>query len=128
MSRPTALLRKGAIALWAGFMAALSVPEAARAQPGPDAVVPRQALVSAAHPVAVEAGLRILRQGGSAMDAAVAIEAMLGLVEPQSSGLGGGAFIMYFDAATGRVSAYDGRETAPAVAAPDMLPQRARPQ
>jgi gamma-glutamyltranspeptidase/glutathione hydrolase len=128
MSRPSTLLRKGSIALLAGLMATASLTEAARAQPGPNEVAPRQALVSAAHPIAVEAGLRILRQGGSAMDAAVAIEAMLGLVEPQSSGLGGGAFIMYFDAATGTVSAYDGRETAPAAAAADMfLDESGRP-
>jgi gamma-glutamyltranspeptidase/glutathione hydrolase len=128
MSRPTALLRKGAVALLAGLMAAVSLAGAARAQSGPDEVAPRQALVSAAHPVAVEAGLQILRQGGSAMDAAVAIEAMLGLVEPQSSGLGGGAFILYFDAATGTVRAYDGRETAPAAAAPNMfLDESGRP-
>ena len=128
MSRPTALLRKGAVALLAGLMAAVSLAGAARAQSGPDEVAPRQALVSAAHPVAVEAGLQVLRQGGSAMDAAVAIEAMLGLVEPQSSGLGGGAFILYFDAATGKVRAYDGRETAPATAAPNMfLDESGRP-
>ena len=128
MSAPTPLLRKGSIALFAGLMAAFSLSGGARALPRADEAAPRQALVSAAHPIAVEAGLRILRQGGSAMDAAVAVEAMLGLVEPQSSGLGGGAFIMYFDAATGTVSAYDGRETAPAAAAPDMfLDESGRP-
>ena len=121
MSAPPPLLRKGSLALFAGLVAALSLSGGARALPRADEAAPRQALVSAAHPIAVEAGLRILRQGGSAMDAAVAVEAMLGLVEPQSSGLGGGAFIMYFDAATGTVSAYDGRETAPAAAAPDMF-------
>jgi gamma-glutamyltranspeptidase / glutathione hydrolase len=128
MNRPAARLRKGSIALLAALITAVSLPGAAWAQPRADESAPRQALVSAAHPVAVDAGLRILRQGGSAMDAAVAIEAMLGLVEPQSSGLGGGAFIMYFDAATGAVSAYDGREAAPAAAAPDMfLDESGRP-
>jgi gamma-glutamyltranspeptidase/glutathione hydrolase len=128
MSRPTLLPQKRAVALVAGLMAAFSLSGAARALPPVDEATPRQAVVSAANPVAVEAGLRILRQGGSAMDAAVAIEAMLGLVEPQSSGLGGGAFIMYFDAATGTVSAYDGRETAPVAAAPDMfLDESGRP-
>ena len=78
-------------------------------------------LVAAANPLAVDAGLEILKKGGKAIDAAVAIQAMLGLVEPQSSGVGGGAFLMYYDASTGVVSAIDGRETAPAGATPDMF-------
>ena len=77
--------------------------------------------VAAAHPIAVEAGLAILRRGGSAVDAAVAVQAALGLVEPQSSGLGGGAFLLHYDAQSGRVTAWDGRETAPAGATPDMF-------
>ncbi len=77
--------------------------------------------VAAANPIAVEAGLEILRAGGSAIDAAVAVQAALGLVEPQSSGLGGGAFLLHYDAQTRRITAYDGRETAPAGAAPDMF-------
>jgi gamma-glutamyltranspeptidase/glutathione hydrolase len=79
------------------------------------------ALVVAANPLAVEAGTEILKKGGKAIDAAVAIQAMLGLVEPQSSGVGGGAFLMYYEASTGVVSAIDGRETAPAGATPDMF-------
>jgi gamma-glutamyltranspeptidase / glutathione hydrolase len=79
------------------------------------------AAVAAANPMAVEAGLEILRKGGSAVDAAVAMQAMLGLVEPQSSGVGGGSFMMYYDAATGVISALDGREKAPAGATPDMF-------
>ena len=55
------------------------------------------------------------------VDAAVAVQAVLGLVEPQSSGLAGGAFLMHYDAATGAVTAYDGRETAPAAAGPDLF-------
>jgi len=78
-------------------------------------------MVAAANPLAVEAGLRVLRDGGSAVDAAVAIQAVLGLVEPQSSGLGGGSFLVFYDAKTGKVTAYDGRETAPAGAGPDMF-------
>jgi len=78
-------------------------------------------MVAAANPAAVEAGLKVLRAGGSAVDAAVAIQATLGLVEPQSSGLGGGAFMVYYDAATHAVTAYDGREVAPAGATPDMF-------
>jgi len=77
--------------------------------------------VVAANPIAVDAGLAVLRAGGGAADAAVAVQAALGLVEPQSSGLGGGAFLLYYDAKTGRVAAFDGRETAPAGATPDMF-------
>lgn len=79
------------------------------------------AVVVAAHPLAVDAGVAVLRRGGSAIDAAVAVQAMLGLVEPQSSGLGGGAFIMVYDAGSGEVTSYLGRETAPALATPAML-------
>ncbi|MXP44556.1 gamma-glutamyltransferase [Altererythrobacter sediminis] len=80
-----------------------------------------QAFVAAAHPLAAEAGLNVLREGGTAVDAAIAIQAMLTLVEPQSSGLGGGAFMVHYAAATGAVTVYDGRETAPAGATPDMF-------
>ncbi|WP_149195859.1 gamma-glutamyltransferase family protein [Luteimonas suaedae] len=78
-------------------------------------------MVVAAHPLAVEAGTRILQGGGSAIDAAVAVQMMLGLVEPQSSGIGGGAIVMTYDASTGEVTGYLGRETAPASASPAML-------
>lgn len=82
---------------------------------------PAKGMVAAANPLAVEAGLRVLRDGGSAVDAAVAIQAVLGLVEPQSSGLGGGSFMVFYDAKTSKVTAYDGRETAPAGAGPDLF-------
>jgi gamma-glutamyltranspeptidase/glutathione hydrolase len=82
---------------------------------------PRHAMVAAANPLAVAAGLKVLKEGGSAVDAAVAVQAVLGLVEPQSSGLGGGAFMVYHDAASGKTVAYDGREVAPAGASPDMF-------
>ncbi|MBA3669821.1 MAG: gamma-glutamyltransferase [Sphingomonas sp.] len=82
---------------------------------------PAQAFVVAANPLAAEAGKEILERGGSAVDAAVAVQAMLSLVEPQSSGVGGGTFINYFDASTGKVSIYDGREVAPAQASPTMF-------
>ena len=78
-------------------------------------------MVSAANPMAVEAGLKVLRVGGDAIDAAIAVQATLGLVEPQSSGIGGGAFMTYYDAKTKQVTAYDGRETAPAGASPTMF-------
>jgi len=81
----------------------------------------QQPWVAAANPLAVDAGLEILAKGGRAVDAAVAVQAMLGLVEPQSSGIAGGAFLMYYDAHTGKLTAFDGREKAPAGARPDMF-------
>jgi gamma-glutamyltranspeptidase/glutathione hydrolase len=81
----------------------------------------QHAMVAAANPIATEAGLKILRAGGGAVDAAVAIQATLGLVEPQSSGVGGGAFMVFYDGRTHKVTAYNGRETAPAGASPDMF-------
>jgi gamma-glutamyltranspeptidase/glutathione hydrolase len=78
-------------------------------------------MVAAAHPLAAEAGLAVLRQGGTAVDAAIAVQAVLTLVEPQSSGIGGGALLLHWDPAAGSVTAFDGRETAPAAARPDMF-------
>jgi gamma-glutamyltranspeptidase/glutathione hydrolase len=69
-----------------------------------------------ANPRATQAGCEVLNAGGTAADAAVAIQTVLGLVEPQSSGLGGGAFTLYYKASTKQVLSYDGRETAPAAA------------
>ena len=77
--------------------------------------------VATANPLATQAACAVLRDGGSAADAVVAAQAVLGLVEPQSSGVGGGGFLMYYDAATGSVSAYDGREVAPAAADENYL-------
>lgn len=82
---------------------------------------PDAGMVSSAHPLATEAGLEVLRRGGSAIDAAVAVQAMLGLVEPQSSGLLGGAIVLHYDAASGRVDSWIGRERAPAGAGPGMF-------
>jgi len=81
----------------------------------------QQPWVAAANPLAVDAGLEILRRGGKAVDAAVAVQTMLGLVEPQSSGVAGGSFLMYYDAHTGKLTAFDGREKAPAGAHADMF-------
>jgi gamma-glutamyltranspeptidase / glutathione hydrolase len=75
-------------------------------------------MVSAAHPLAVEAGLDVLRRGGSALDAAVAVQMMLGLVEAPETGIGGGGFLLYLDASSGKIEFFDGRETAPAAARP----------
>ena len=74
-----------------------------------------------AHPLASQAGLEVLQAGGSAVDAAIAIQLVLGLVEPQSSGIGGGAFLLHYDAASGRLQTYDGREAAPAAAHRDYF-------
>jgi gamma-glutamyltranspeptidase / glutathione hydrolase len=78
-------------------------------------------MVVANHPLATRAGCDILKAGGSAVDAAVAVQVVLGLVEPQSSGLGGGAFMLHYDAKTKKVQAYDGREMAPAAATENYL-------
>lgn len=78
-------------------------------------------MVAAANPIAVEAGLDILAAGGSAVDAAIAVQFVLNIVEPQSSGIGGGAFLMHFNSATAWVQSYDGRETAPAGAKPNTF-------
>ncbi len=78
-------------------------------------------MVAAANPYAVEAGLEILREGGNAIDAAIAVHTVLGLVEPESSGLGGGAFLVYYDRDKDTVTVFDGRETAPAAATPELF-------
>ncbi len=104
------------------------LPETQRIQV-PDAAHPAttKGFVTAANPLAVEAGLKVLAQGGSAVDAAVAVQATLGLVEPQSSGIGGGAFMMHYEAATGATTVYDGRETAPASATPELFYENGQP-
>ena len=78
-------------------------------------------MLAAAHPLAVEAGYGVLQRGGTAIDAAVAVQMVLNLVEPQSSGIGGGAFILHYSARDVKLSAYDGRETAPAAARADRF-------
>src|SRR5215216_1650771 len=86
-----------------------------------DAVTARQFLVAAAHPLAVEAGYDVLRRGGSAVDAAIAVQLVLGLVEPESSGIGGGAFLLHWDGVAHKLTSVDGRETAPKSARPDQF-------
>jgi len=85
------------------------------------AVHTRHFAVATANPLATQAACRILDDGGTAADAIVAAQAVLGLVEPQSSGVGGGGFLVYYDAASGSVDAYDGREVAPAGATENYL-------
>lgn len=87
----------------------------------PTQAVTRPGFVIAANPLAAKAGMDVLQRGGSAADAAVAVQAALSLVEPQSSGIGGGAFMTYYDGRTAKVTVYDGRETAPAGASPTMF-------
>ena len=87
----------------------------------PARVAAAEPFAIAANPLATQAGLNVLKRGGSAVDAAIAIQAMLSLVEPQSSGVGGGAFMTYFDARTGKITVYDGREVAPAQATSTMF-------
>ena len=108
------------------LLAAL-IPCAAHAQPAPEpstGVTPKQLvaakrfMVVAANPLATRAGYDVLRRGGSALDAAIATELVLNLVEPQSSGIGGGGFLLHYAARDGALEAYDGRETAPAAARP----------
>lgn len=84
-------------------------------------VTAKTQMVVAANPLASQAGLEILKRGGNAIDAMVAVQLVLGLVEPQSSGLGGGAFLVYHDAAANRLTTFDGRETAPKAATQDMF-------
>lgn len=84
-------------------------------------------MVAAAHPLAAEAGVEVLKRGGSALDAAIAVQAMLGLVEPESSGIGGGAFLLHWSEAGKRLRTYDGRETAPAAAKPDRFLKDGKP-
>ncbi|MEX0310106.1 MAG: gamma-glutamyltransferase [Tateyamaria sp.] len=78
-------------------------------------------MVAAANPLAVQAGVEILAAGGTAADALVAVQVVLGLVEPQSSGLGGGAFLVWYDAQTQQLTTLDGRETAPLDATPQLF-------
>ena len=78
-------------------------------------------MVAAANPLAVDAGYRILKGGGSAVDAAITVQLVLGLTEPQSSGLGGGAFLLAHDGRNHKLIAYDGREVAPAAATPERF-------
>lgn len=85
------------------------------------AILSKKYMVAAANPLAAEAGLSILRAGGSAVDAAIATQLALNVVEPQSSGIGGGAFLMHYHSRSRKIEAYDGRETAPAAATPDMF-------
>ncbi len=117
------------------FVSLLVLPVSSLAQQASDTMAPERAsgfaaatraeaksfMVAAANPLAAEAGRAVLSKGGNAIDAMVAVQTVLGLVEPQSSGLGGGAFLVYYDAASGKLTTFDGRETAPMEATPKLF-------
>ncbi|MBT8153432.1 gamma-glutamyltransferase [Epibacterium ulvae] len=107
---------KGAFAL-----ASPAVQAALAAKDAGQEVTAENWMIAAANPLAVEAGAEVLRAGGTAADAMVAVQVVLGLVEPQSSGLGGGAFLVWYDGTTGELTTLDGRETAPLAATPRLF-------
>jgi gamma-glutamyltranspeptidase/glutathione hydrolase len=126
-SEPTTLVRRVAAVAWFALSALLvgcatpglhytapTQPEAASGSTEKPGWATRRFAVAAANPLATDAGYQVLKAGGSAIDAAIAVQMVLGLVEPQSSGIGGGAFLLHWDGRA--VEAFDGRETAPAAA------------
>ncbi len=122
MMRQSPVLQAAALALFTApalAQATQELPEGTTALTSRPAVAAQDFMLVTAHPLATEAGHAVLAAGGTAADAAVAVQAMLTLVEPQSSGLGGGGFVLHWDAATGELTSYDGRETAPLAAGPD---------
>lgn len=100
-----------------------SAPEAASGWRSKGLVQAPREMVVAANPLATAAGVAILVRGGSAVDAAIAVQMVLNLVEPQSSGIGGGAFLLHYEAATTQIVSFDGRETAPAGVSPELFLQ-----
>lgn len=130
LSRLVLALSSASCLMLVGCLTAPSAPGPAAMSQAPVVATAPQAtgpFVAAANPLAVQAGLDVLNRGGSAVDAAVAVQAVLGLVEPQSSGLGGGAFMMVYTAKTREITAYDGRETAPAAATPELFYENGKP-
>src|SRR5918992_4675451 len=92
-----------------------------------EAQTAKRFMVAAAHPLAAEAGADVLKRGGSAVDAAIAVQMMPGVVEPESSGIGGGAFMLAWSQADKKLRSYDGRETAPATARADRFVKDGKP-
>ena len=109
----------------AATVAPAAAPEGATAvkRAATESVFASRHMIAAANPLAAEAGREVLRAGGSAVDAAIAAQLVLNLVEPQSSGIGGGGFLLHYAGDGGAMVAYDGRETAPAAATPDLFMQ-----
>ena len=118
----SALLAAGLVMPAAAQEAADSVaPEMASGISDKQMVTAKNFMVAAANPHATKAGYEVLKKGGNAIDAMVAVQLVLGLVEPQSSGIGGGAFLVYYDAGQGKLITFDGRETAPLNATPQLF-------
>ena len=92
-----------------------------------ESVFAKRFIVSAANPLAAQAGAEVLKRGGSAVDAAIAVQMVLGLVEPESSGIGGGACMLHWSQREKKLRSYDGRETAPAAAQPDRFLRDGKP-
>ena len=112
----------GTVAVGSGLPGDPAIPEPSSGyRVGKKPVTASTFMVVTANPLASQAGCDVLAAGGTAADAAVAVQMVLGLVEPQSSGIGGGAFMLYYNAATKALQSYDGRETAPAAATEDYL-------
>ena len=135
-SAPTSIPRLRVLLLLLLCALALQGPVAAQTPAAPEArtgwrdlplAIAHQTMIAAANPLAVEAGLEILRQGGNAADAAVTVQLVLNLVEPQSSGIGGGALALHWSAASGQLQGFDGRETAPLAARADRFLRDGRP-
>lgn len=120
MMLPDLKLLAGSTLITAATMASALADTSTALNPR-QAVTTSTAMVAAANPKAVRAGVDILAAGGTAADAAVAVQMMLNLVEPQSSGIGGGAFMLYWDAESNKLLTYDGREKAPASATPEYF-------
>jgi gamma-glutamyltranspeptidase/glutathione hydrolase len=116
---------------WAGMRkavaAAFFVLGACASASAREAPVAQKFMVAAAHPLAAQAGYDMLKRGGSAVDAAIAVQLVLGLVEPESSGIGGGAFLLHWSEAERALRSYDGRETAPMAALPERFMRDGKP-
>lgn len=139
LNKPTSPLIKKRIASLVATLLVFSVSSAVAQQS--DYIEPEQAsglhitasqtgkefMLATANPLATQAGFDVLAKGGSAIDAMVSVQAVLGLVEPQSSGLGGGAFLVYYDAKNKKLTTYDGRETAPSNATPELFMENGEP-
>jgi gamma-glutamyltranspeptidase / glutathione hydrolase len=126
----TALLAAGCATVPQGFAyrapeAALQAPEAASGYTEKPGWSAQKFMIAAANPLATDAGFQVLKAGGGAVDAAIAVQMVLTLVEPQSSGIGGGLFLVHWD--NRQVQTFDGRETAPAAATPELFMKDGKP-
>jgi gamma-glutamyltranspeptidase/glutathione hydrolase len=117
----TGIAASVATSAWSQQASDTNVPERATGTATAKRVEAKDFMVAAANPLAAQAGRDVIAKGGNAIDAMVAVQTVLGLVEPQSSGLGGGAFLVYYDAASKRLTTFDGREKAPMAATPKLF-------